>query len=145
MSRRTTGIVPRSISTIKQGGIFDCAHVAGHIRVIGLVYRTNRNPVRVSLDSAQPAPRGAAAGKAFHTELLMDALVRLLDWCKRERESLQMQREMLQSGKFRIFKDEGSGQVDASSEIIERIGANITELDSLLDGYKMRRSRAQSS
>jgi len=62
----------------------------------------------------------------------MDSLVRLLDWCRRERESLQMQREMLQSGKFRIFKDEGSGQVDASSEIIRRIGATITELDSLL-------------
>jgi len=43
-----------------------------------------------------------------------------------------MQREMLQSGKFRIFKDEGSGEVDASSEIIGGIGANITELDSLL-------------
>jgi len=77
--------------------------------------------------------------------LIMDSLVRLLDWCNRERESLQMQREMLQSGKFRIFKDEGSGQVDASSEIIGRIGANITELDSLLDEYKMRRSGAQSS
>jgi hypothetical protein len=68
----------------------------------------------------------------------MDALVRLLEWCKRERESLQMQREMLQSGKFRIFKDEGSGQVNASSEIIEQIGENITELDSLLDDYKKR-------
>ena len=75
----------------------------------------------------------------------MDALVRLLDWCKRERESLQMQREMLQSGKFRIFKDEGSGHVDASSEIIERISANITELDSLLDEYKKRPSGAQGS
>jgi len=70
----------------------------------------------------------------------MDALVRLLDWCKRERDSLQMQREMLQSGKFRIFKDEGSGQVDASSDIIGRISANITELDSLLDDCKMRPS-----
>jgi hypothetical protein len=89
-------------------------------------------PFRVSLDSAPAAPPGAAAGKSFYTELIMDGLGRLLDWCKRERESLQMQREMLQSGKFRIFKDEGSGQVDASSEIIERIGANITELDSLL-------------
>jgi hypothetical protein len=83
--------------------------------------------------------------KAYHTELIMDALVRLLDWCKRERESLQMQREMLQSGKFRIFKDEGSGQVDASSEIIERISANITELDSLLDECKVRPSDAQTS
>jgi len=84
-------------------------------------------------------------GKAFHAELIMDALVRLLDWCKRERESLQMQREMLQSGKFRIFKDEGSGQVDASSEIIVRIGANIAELDSLLDECKMIPSDAQRS
>ena len=58
----------------------------------------------------------------------MDALGRLVDWCRREGESLQMQREMLKSGKFRIFKDEGSGQVDASLEIIERITANITEL-----------------
>jgi hypothetical protein len=75
----------------------------------------------------------------------MDTLVRLLDWCKRERESLQMQREMLQSGKFRIFKDEGSGQVDASSEIIEQIKANITELDSLLEEHKMMPSDAQRS
>ena len=75
----------------------------------------------------------------------MDALGRLLDWCKRERESLQMQREMLQSGKFRIFKDEGSGQVDASSEIIVRIGANIAELDGLLDECKMTPSDAQRS
>jgi hypothetical protein len=89
--------------------------------------------------------RGAAAGKSFHTELIMDVLVRLLDWCKREQESLQMQREMLQSGKFRIFKDEGSGQVDASSDIIGRIGANITELDRLLDECKMRPSGAPNS
>jgi hypothetical protein len=82
--------------------------------------------------------------KIFHTVLIMDALVRLLDWCERERESLQMQREMLQSGKFRIFRDEGSGQVDASSDIIGRIGANITELDSLLDECKMS-SGAQKS
>jgi signal transduction histidine kinase len=40
-----------------------------------------------------------------------------------------MQREMLQSGKFRIFKDEGSGQVDASSEIIERIAASTGNQD----------------
>jgi hypothetical protein len=76
---------------------------------------------------------------------MMDGLARLFDWCERERESLQMQREMLQSGKFRIFKDEGSGQVDASSEIIGRIGANITELDSVLEECKMRPSGAQRS
>jgi hypothetical protein len=97
------------------------------------------------LDEAPAAPPGAAAGKSFHTELIMDGLARLLDWCERERESLQMQREMLQSGKFRIFKDEGSGQVDASSEIIGRIGANITELDSVLEECKVRPSGAQRS
>jgi hypothetical protein len=37
-----------------------------------------------------------------------EGLINLVAWCKRERESLQMQREMLQSGKFRIVKDEGS-------------------------------------
>jgi hypothetical protein len=121
------------------------AHVAGHIRATGLVYGINRKPARVSLGSAPAAPPGAATGKSFHTELIMDGSVRLLDWCKRERESLQMQREMLQSGKFRIFKDEGSGQVDASSEIIGRIGANITELDSVLDECKMMPSAAQRS
>ena len=60
----------------------------------------------------------------------------LVAWCKRERESLQMQREMLQSGKFRILKDEGSGQVDTTSESIERITANINELDAILADYQ---------
>jgi hypothetical protein len=61
-----------------------------------------------------------------------EGLINLVAWCKRERESLQMQREMLQSGKFRIVKDEGSGQVDTSSESIERITANMAELDGAL-------------
>jgi hypothetical protein len=54
-----------------------------------------------------------------------EGLINLLGWCGRQRETLQMQREMLQSGKFRISKDEGSGQVDASAENIGRITANI--------------------
>jgi hypothetical protein len=64
-----------------------------------------------------------------------EGLMNLLGWCKRQRESLQMQREMLQSGKFRIIKDEGSGQVDASAESIARITANIAELDRILADY----------
>jgi hypothetical protein len=52
-------------------------------------------------------------------EMANEGLINLVAWCKRERESLQMQREMLQSGKFRIFKNEGSGQVDTSSVSIE--------------------------
>jgi hypothetical protein len=61
-----------------------------------------------------------------------EGLIKLVTWCTREREILQMQREMLQSGKFRIVKDEGSGQVDTSSENIERITASMTELDGAL-------------
>ena len=62
--------------------------------------------------------------------------------CKRERESLQMQREMLQSGKFHILKDEGSGQIDTTSESIERITANIIELDAILADYEASAPRA---
>jgi hypothetical protein len=50
-----------------------------------------------------------------------EGLINLLGWCRRERESLQMQREMLQSGKLKIFRDEGSGQIDESPAIIARI------------------------
>jgi hypothetical protein len=45
---------------------------------------------------------------------------------------------MLKSGKFRIFKDEGSGQVDVSSESIEQITTNIAELDLILKDYEAR-------
>lgn len=69
-----------------------------------------------------------------------EGLINLLGWCKRERESLQMQREMLRSGKFRIIKDEGSGQVDASPESIARITANIAELDLILADHDVRSS-----
>jgi hypothetical protein len=69
-----------------------------------------------------------------------EGLIDLVGWCKRERESLQMQREMLQSGKFRLFRDEGSGQVDVSSESIARITANIAELDLILADYDARTS-----
>ena len=75
-------------------------------------------------------------------EMSNEGLINLVAWCKRERESLQMQREMLQSGKFRIFKNEGSGQVDTSSDSIERITANITELDAILADYEARGFRA---
>ena len=50
---------------------------------------------------------------------------------------------MLQSGKFRIFKNEGSGQVDTSSDSIGRITANITELDAILADYEASVPRAQ--
>ena len=73
-----------------------------------------------------------------------EALINLLGWSRRARESLQMQREMLQSGKFRIFKDEGSGQIDVTSESIARITANIAELDMILADYDVRSSASRS-
>ena len=68
------------------------------------------------------------------------ALINLLDWCKRERESLQMQREMLQAGTFCIFENDGSGQRDISAQNIEQITANIAELDGIIANYEASRS-----
>jgi len=48
-----------------------------------------------------------------------DPLIKLLAWCKHERERLQMQREMLQSGRFRIFETDESGQKDISNQHVE--------------------------
>ena len=61
-----------------------------------------------------------------------DTLINLFAWCKRERERLQMQREMLQSGRFRIFETRESGQVDISEQHIGQIAANIAELDRII-------------
>jgi hypothetical protein len=61
-----------------------------------------------------------------------DTLINLLVWCKRERERLQMQREMLQSGRFRIFETDESGQRDISNQHVEQIATNIAELDRII-------------
>jgi hypothetical protein len=73
-----------------------------------------------------------------------EALINLLGWARQARESLQMQREMLQSGKFRISKDEGSGPIDVSSESIARITASIAELDLVLADCDVRSSASRS-
>jgi hypothetical protein len=66
-----------------------------------------------------------------------NTLINLLAWCTRERERLQMQREMLQSGRFRIFeKDDLGQQRDISNQHIEQIAANIAELDRLIAEHK---------
>jgi hypothetical protein len=62
-----------------------------------------------------------------------DTVINLLDWCKREREALQMQREMLQSGQFRIFETDESGQRDISNQHVRQIFANIAELDRIIE------------
>jgi hypothetical protein len=61
-----------------------------------------------------------------------DTLIKLLAWCKHERERLQMQREMLQSGRFRILETDESGQSDISDQHIEQIATNIAELDRII-------------
>ena len=61
-----------------------------------------------------------------------DTLINLLAWCKRERERLQMQREMLQSGRFRIFETDETGQRDMSNQHVEQITTNIAELDRIV-------------
>jgi hypothetical protein len=66
------------------------------------------------------------------TVMATDTLTNLLEWCKRERESMQMQREMLQSGRFRIYENDGSGQRDVSDKNIERLSENMAELDSII-------------
>jgi hypothetical protein len=65
-----------------------------------------------------------------------DPLINLLAWCKRERERLQMQREMLQSGRFRIFETAESGQRDISNQHVEQIAANIAEFDRTVAEYE---------
>jgi hypothetical protein len=54
-----------------------------------------------------------------------DILINLLAWCRRERERLQMQREMLQSGRFRIFETRESGQVRPLVDVWPPVGANV--------------------
>jgi len=94
------------------------AHVAGPYSRHRMVYGIIGSLPAVRWARHQQHRRCSDRKKNLSYGVIMDGSVGLLDWCKRERESLQMQREMLQSGKFRIFKDGGSGQVDASSEII---------------------------
>ena len=67
-----------------------------------------------------------------------DILINLRAWCKREREKLQMQREMLQSGRFRIFETEESAQKDISNQHVEQIAADIAELDRIVAGSSPR-------
>jgi hypothetical protein len=68
-----------------------------------------------------------------------DAVVNLFEWCKQERERLQMQREMLQSGRFRIHENDESGQRDISDQNIAQLTNNIAALDGLIANYEAQR------
>jgi hypothetical protein len=47
-----------------------------------------------------------------------------------------MQREMLESGRFRIFEMAESGQKDISNQHVEQITANIAEFDRTVAEYE---------
>jgi hypothetical protein len=58
--------------------------------------------------------------------------IKMLAWCKGERERLQRELDVLKSGQVRIGENRGIGWVDISSQSMERIVAAISELDQLL-------------
>jgi len=68
--------------------------------------------------------------------------VDLRAWCTRQREYLQMQREMLRSGTFRIIRQDGSTPIDESKQSIDWITNNIAELDLILAAYDKRLTNA---
>ena len=65
----------------------------------------------------------------------------LLAWCKGQRESLQMQREMLRSGQFSVFENHESGQKDRSAEHVIRLTESITELDAIIAEFERKRAQ----
>ena len=62
------------------------------------------------------------------------ALINLLDWCKRERENLQCQLDALKAGRFKTHSNDGSGWKDTTQDSIERVEANIWELERISAG-----------
>jgi hypothetical protein len=88
-----------------------------------------------SQDLVHPIKIGIIRETVIGAAMANDALINLLAWCQREREQLQMQREMLKAGRFRIFENDDSGPWDISNQHIEQITANIAELDRLLAEY----------
>jgi len=65
-----------------------------------------------------------------------EAWANLLAWCKAQRESLQMQREMLRSGRFSVFEHHDSGPRDISAEHIGRINHSLTQLNAIIAEFE---------
>jgi hypothetical protein len=70
------------------------------------------------------------------TSVAKEPWANLLAWCKAQRESLQMQREMLRSGRFSVFENHDSGQRDVSSEHIGRINLSVADLDAIIAEFE---------
>jgi hypothetical protein len=128
--------------------------VAPKLKFLWIERRGRRGVVALSRGLAQTRTGGGQAEQAAIDGLAVrrsrgkamanEGLINLLGWSRRERERLQLQREMLQSGKFKILKDEGSGPIDVSSQSIAQITANIAELDLILADHDVRSSAPRS-
>jgi hypothetical protein len=71
-----------------------------------------------------------------------DALINLVDWCKRERATLQQRLELMKAGKFRIGEKEvGREWVDTTPQAIDQVERSIGELDKVLADYEARSPR----
>jgi hypothetical protein len=113
---------------------------------IPLSHAASANFARESLEITAQGPDGSETFRGWPASCFLrttettigayamanDTLINLLAWCKRERERLQMQREMLQSRRFRIFETDESGKRDISNQHVEQITANIAELDRII-------------
>jgi hypothetical protein len=74
-----------------------------------------------------------ACGASYAEPLMANqALVNLLDWCKRERENLQCQLDALKAGRFKTHSNDGSGWKDTTQDSIERVEKNMWELSKLI-------------
>ena len=82
-----------------------------------------------------------ACGQASYNGALManEALINLLDWCKRERENLQCQLDALKAGRFKTHSNDGRGWKDTTQDSIERAEENIWELSKLILKYEAAR------
>ena len=66
---------------------------------------------------------------------MTEALINLLDSCRRERAMLQRQLDMLLAGKFRSGENHGAGWVDTTQQNITAIKASIEMSDQIIAEY----------
>jgi hypothetical protein len=57
---------------------------------------------------------------------------RFIAWCKQEQASIELQLELMESGKVRTGEDIGAGWIDTTEESIERARARLAQLNELL-------------
>src|SRR5262249_15687835 len=95
-----------------------------------------RCSIRSTSDSSLPAgPQARYKGKTNAGPIAManDTLINLLAWCKREPERLQIQRELQQPARFRIFlKLDSNHQRDTANQHIAPLPAYFSEIHRII-------------